>query len=259
MRSMDAQKTPREVSVAAAVELADIGHRYGELVALKGISLSFPTNEVSCIVGPSGCGKSTVLDLISGLQRPTSGKVSQDGVPITGPNPSSAMVFQQPALYPWLTVAKNVMLGLKVRGVGKKEARERSRSMLATVGLEGFENSYPHELSGGMAQRVGVARALVLRPSVLLMDEPFAAVDAYTRLKLQDELRTIISEHKTTVIFVTHDIAEAVLLGDQVAVMSARPGTILQTFQIPEAAKSHTSQEHSKYSEAILKLLSNQA
>lgn len=197
-----------------------------DVEALAGVDLEVRDNEFVSIVGPSGCGKSTLLEIVAGLTEPTSGEVLIDGEPISGPHPAVGLVFQQESTFPWRTVLSNVEFGLEMQGVGKKERRERSREMIELVGLGGFEDRYPGELSGGMRQRVAIARTLVMNPEVLLMDEPFGALDEQTRLILGDELLRIWSQTSATVLFITHSIEEATLLSDRVIVMSARPGRI---------------------------------
>ena len=201
------------------------------LTALTDISLEVARGEFLTLVGPSGSGKSTLLDLLAGLSTPTSGAVLVDGVPITGPGHDRSLVFQQYALFPWRTALANVAFGLEgtpVNGVRltRRERLDRARENLAIVGLEGFEERYPHELSGGMKQRVAIARSLAYEPDILLMDEPFGALDAQSRQQLQDELLRIWAATAKTIVFITHDIEEAVYLGERVAVLSARPGRL---------------------------------
>ncbi len=196
------------------------------LVALDGISLGINEGEFVSIVGPSGCGKTTFLWIVDGLLAPTRGEVLVDGKPVTKPGPDRAVVFQDASLIPWRTVLKNVVYGLECAGVAKREAEDRARHFTDMVGLGGFENHYPYELSGGMQQRVNLARALVMDPAILLMDEPFAALDAQTREVMQEELLGIWQRAKKTVLFITHQIDEAIYLSDRVVVFSARPGRI---------------------------------
>jgi NitT/TauT family transport system ATP-binding protein len=196
------------------------------LVALDDVSLQVPRGEFLTLVGPSGSGKTTLLDLLGGLSRPTTGSVLVDGAEVTGPGLDRGIVFQQYALFPWRTTLANVTFGLEQQGLSRKERTERARENLALVGLEGFEDRYPHELSGGMKQRVAIARSLAYQPGILLMDEPFAALDAQTREQLQDELLRIWRATDTTVVFITHGIEEAVYLGQRVAVLSSRPGRL---------------------------------
>jgi NitT/TauT family transport system ATP-binding protein len=204
-----------------------------EVVALSHIDLDIEAGEFMVLVGPSGCGKSTLLELLSGLAPPSSGAIFVDGKPIAGPGPDRGIVFQQYALFPWRTALGNVEFGLEAIGVSRAERAERAQHFLALVGLSGFEHRYPHQLSGGMKQRVAIARSLSSNPDILLMDEPFAALDAQTREILQDELLRIWERTAKTILFITHGIDEAVYLGQRVAVMSARPGRILDIVDIP--------------------------
>ncbi|WP_433332368.1 ABC transporter ATP-binding protein [Spirillospora sp. CA-294931] len=201
--------------------------------ALRDVDLDVTENEFLTVLGPSGCGKTTLLKAIAGLIPWNDGDIRVDGTPVRGPGPDRSMVFQNFALLPWATVLDNVAFGLKMRGVGRAEREERSRSLITMVGLKGFESKRPGELSGGMQQRVGLARALAVRPRVLLMDEPFGAVDEQTRRLLQEELLTIWEKQRMTVVFITHSMEEAVLLGDRVVLMSARPGRIAEIVPVP--------------------------
>nr|WP_240929877.1 ABC transporter ATP-binding protein [Streptomyces coryli] len=203
--------------------------RRGDTVtALDDARLDVAENEFLTLLGPSGCGKTTLLKCIAGLVPYDSGTIEIDGRPIQGPGPDRAMVFQNFALLPWASVVDNVAFGLRLRGVARAEREERARELVATMGLAGFEKKLPGELSGGMQQRVGIARALAVQPQVLLMDEPFGAVDEQTRRLLQEELLALWEEQRPTVVFVTHSMEEAVLLGDRVALMSARPGRVAE-------------------------------
>lgn len=196
-----------------------------KVVALEGIHFAIEQGEIYALLGPSGCGKSTILEIVAGFERPTRGAVLLDGKPIIGPDPDRAMVFQQPNLFPWLTVIDNVMFGPRVqRRRDIKSTVKRANFLLEICGLGGFEQRYPYQLSGGMRQRVAIVRVLMNNPRVLLMDEPFGALDALTRLTMQELLLTIWSELKPTIIFVTHDVDEALFLADRVGVMSRRPG-----------------------------------
>jgi NitT/TauT family transport system ATP-binding protein len=213
------------------LEFEAVSHRYvsgsQQTDVLDRVSFSVLPGKVACVVGPSGCGKSTLLDLAAGLQSPSAGVVKWSGKAVKlGPNNYLGMAFQQPGLFPWMTVRQNIAVGLTTRGVSKSEAGRTADEVLGTVGLLGFEHAYPNQLSGGMAQRVGIARALALKPRLLLMDEPFASVDAFTRLKLQQEFKSLLKLSQPTVLFVTHDVSEAILLGDVVVVMSQRPATV---------------------------------
>jgi len=203
-----------------------------EFVAIKDVNLNIKAGEFLTIVGPSGCGKSTLLDIIAGLSKPSSGEIYIDNKIITGPALDRGIVLQGYALFPWRTVRHNVEFGLEIKGVKKKDRREISQRFIKLVGLEGFEDRYPYELSGGMRQRVAIARALAYDPEVLLMDEPFAAIDAQTRETMQDELLRIWEETNKTIIFVTHSIEEAVGLADRVAIMSANPGYIKEIVDV---------------------------
>nr|WP_318682808.1 ABC transporter ATP-binding protein [uncultured Acetatifactor sp.] len=198
----------------------------GTMVALNGVDLDIKENEFICVVGPSGCGKSTLLNIIAGLLPATSGAVYLDGKKVEGTGTERGVVFQQYALFPWLTVIKNVMFGLKLKGMGKEEAREVAMKYLEKVDLVDFADSYPKELSGGMKQRVAIARAYAVQPEVLLMDEPFGALDAQTRTQLQTELLQTWENERKTCFFITHDVEEAIVLATRVVIMSARPGRI---------------------------------
>ena len=198
----------------------------GSVLALDGVDLEVRENEFLSIVGPSGCGKSTFLYLVAGVLDVSSGEILKDGAPIAGPGPDRGLVFQHFALFPWRTVMGNICYGLEEQGLPRAERTERATELIARVGLKGFESVYPNQLSGGMKQRVALARTLAYDPEVLLMDEPFGALDAQTRLLMQEELLELWSEKKKTVIFVTHDVREAVYHSDRVAVMTARPGRI---------------------------------
>jgi NitT/TauT family transport system ATP-binding protein len=207
--------------------------------ALQNIDLEIEQGEFVCIVGPSGCGKSTLLHLVAGLDKPTTGQVLVDGNPVKGPGTDRILLFQELGLFPWLTVRQNVEFGLKMAGVSKIERKDRARIFLRMVHLSHFEDHYIHQLSGGMKQRVALARSLALRPKILLMDEPFAALDAQTRDMLHDELERIWKETAPTIIFVTHNVREAVRLGDRVLLMSFRPGRIKKQFDVNLARPRH--------------------
>ena len=207
--------------------------RNGKTVALNGVNLDIYDNEFICVVGPSGCGKSTLLNIIAGLHEASAGEVLVDGVKVEGIGVDRGVVFQQYALFPWLTVKKNVMFGLKLKKDLTEEQREEiAMKYIKIVGLEKFVDAYPKELSGGMKQRVAIARAYAVNPSLLLMDEPFGALDAQTRTQLQTELLKTWEEEKKTCFFITHDVEEAILLATKVIVMSARPGRIKEVIDI---------------------------
>ncbi len=204
-----------------------------ELQAVASVSCEFAAGEFISLVGPSGCGKSSLLRLILGLLSPTQGRVTVGGSSVTGPRSDVGMVFQSPVLLPWLTIEQNVMLPAEVMRSDRKVARARAKDLLTQVGLSGFEQSYPYELSGGMQQRAGIARALLQDPDVLLMDEPFAALDALTREQMSFELQRIWLSQRKTVVFVTHGISEAVLLSSKILVMSPRPSKVLAVLENP--------------------------
>ena len=204
----------------------------GKTVALNGVSLDIKENEFICVVGPSGCGKSTLLNIIGGLLEPTSGAVYLDGKKIEGTGVERGVVFQGYALFPWRTVLKNVMFGLEMKRMPKAQAEEIAKKYIKAVGLEGFEHAYPKELSGGMRQRVAIARAYAADPEVLLLDEPFGALDAQTRVQLQSELLNTWEHEKKTCFFITHDVDEAIILAQRVIIMSARPGRIKRIVDI---------------------------
>ena len=206
--------------------------RNGKTVALNGVNLDIMENEFICVVGPSGCGKSTLLNIIAGLLEPTSGAAYLDGKRIEGTGVERGVVFQQYALFPWRTVLKNVMFGLEMKKTPKADAEKTARKYIEAVGLKGFENSYPKELSGGMKQRVAIARAYAANPEVLLLDEPFGALDAQTRVQLQTELLNTWEQEKKTCFFITHDVDEAIILAQRVIIMSARPGRIKRIVNI---------------------------
>jgi NitT/TauT family transport system ATP-binding protein len=221
----------------AKVSLRGVCQRYrssnnGDLLALDNIELRVQPGEFLCIVGPSGCGKSTLLHLIAGLDRPTAGEVLLDGRPVAAPGTDRILIFQELGLFPWLNVLENVEFGLRMAGEDKQKRRATAREYLRLVHLAKFETSYIHQLSGGMRQRVALARALATEPDVLLMDEPFAALDAQTRDLLHDELERIWAETGRTIIFVTHNVREAVRLGDRVALLTFRPGRVKREFAI---------------------------
>ena len=201
--------------------------------ALDGIDLHVPAGEFVALLGPSGCGKSTLLNLIAGFESPTSGALTVDSEPVTRPGPERGVVFQEAALFPWLNVWENVVFGPKIAGLSKAEYVERAEEMLRITGLSAFTRHLPIQLSGGMRQRVGIARVLTLGSKVLLMDEPFGALDAQTRLTMQELLLSVWQKLRTTVVFVTHDIDEAILLADTIYVMSARPGRIATRITVP--------------------------
>ena len=204
-----------------------------QILALDDVTLSLADGEFVSVVGPSGCGKSTLLKIIAGIEPPSEGRILYRGQTVQRPQRGMGVVFQSPVLLPWLTVLENVLLPIRVLRLPRAPAVERAHSLLALVGLAGFENKYPNELSGGMQQRVGIARSLSHDPSVLLMDEPFGALDALTRERMSLELQKIWMANRKTVFFITHSILESVFLSDRVLVMSARPGRLVEEFTIP--------------------------
>ena len=210
----------------SAVSTQNISKNYGAVEALRDLSLEFPRGQLTSLLGPSGCGKTTLLKIIAGLLEPTSGVVEVNGKTVTGPGPDRAFVFQDFALLPWASVIRNVAFGLEMRGVAKSEREDIAAKYIKDVGLGGFEQSYPHELSGGMRQRVGLARALAVDAEVLLMDEPFSAVDEQTRRKFQEDLLALVQNENKTFLFVTHSIEEAVYVSDQIAILLPRPSRV---------------------------------
>ena len=209
-----------------AVEVRNVFKNYGDVEALRDLNLQFHKGQLTSLLGPSGCGKTTLLKIIAGLIPATSGEVLVDGKPVKGPGPDRAFVFQDFALLPWATVLRNVAFGLELRGVPKPQREDTALKYIQDVGLSGFEQSYPHELSGGMRQRVGLARALSVDAQVLLMDEPFSAVDEQTRRKFQEDLLSLVQNENKTFLFVTHSIEEAVYVSDQIAILLPRPSRV---------------------------------
>ncbi|WP_029351049.1 ABC transporter ATP-binding protein [Bosea sp. 117] len=220
-----------EAENEAAVEVRGISKIYGEVEALRAVDLDFPAGKLTTLLGPSGCGKTTLLKIIAGLNQPTAGEVRVNGKVVTGPGPERAFVFQDFALMPWATVMRNVAFGLELRGMGKDERQAIARKYIGEVGLSGFEDKYPHELSGGMRQRVGLARAFAVNADVLLLDEPFSAVDEQNRRKFQEDLLRLVALENKTFIFVTHSIEEAVYVSDRIVILSRRPGRVSQIIE----------------------------
>ena len=197
-----------------------------DVIALQNINLEIPSGQFVCLLGPSGCGKSTLLNAVAGFALPTSGSIVTGDTVVTGPGPDRGMVFQEYALFPWMTVAENIAFGLEIKGMGKADIDVRVRALLETLGLKDFGSRFPKDLSGGMRQRVAIARVLALDSPIMLMDEPFGALDSLTRRTLQDELLRIWAELKKTILFVTHSIEEAIYLADRIVVMTYRPGSV---------------------------------
>jgi NitT/TauT family transport system ATP-binding protein len=222
-----------QIAVRSVVKEFNVRDGVRPLRALDGIDLDIAKGEFVVLLGPSGCGKSTLLNIIAGFQRPTDGRVLQQGQPIEGPDRRRTVVFQDYALFPWMTIRDNVAFGLKAQNMGVAERYDIAQRYIAMVKLGGFEQRYPHEISGGMKQRAAIARALAPNPDILLMDEPFGALDAQTRVLLQEEVARVTHETGKTVVFVTHSIEEGVFLGDRIVVMSARPGRIKLICNVP--------------------------
>ena len=232
------------------IDIDNVGKRYGDLQVFENINLKFGEREIVTIVGPSGCGKTTLLRCIDGLIPVSEGTVKINNQPISGPPEGVAMVFQHFGLFPWKTVYQNVAYGLKLAGVSTSEIDEKVPYFINLVGLDGFDKAFPYQLSGGMQQRCGLARALAMEPSVLLMDEPFAAVDAQTREILQFELLRIWGMRPMTMIFVTHSIEEAVLMGDRVIVLKGRPSSVFEIIDVNlPAPRNRETLSHSRFSE----------
>jgi NitT/TauT family transport system ATP-binding protein len=223
---------PMTSTAAAMIRVDQLTKRYAERIVLQDVSFDVAAGEIVSVVGPSGCGKTTLLRSIAGLAPPSSGSVSVAGQEVTGPPAGVAVVFQHFGLFPWKTVFGNVAYGLLVSGMRRRDAEPRVRQLIRLVGLEGFEKSYPYQLSGGMQQRAGLARALAIEPRVLVMDEPFASLDAQTREVMQEELLRIWAQAKKTVLFITHQIDEAIYLSDRVVVFSGRPGKVKETIAV---------------------------
>lgn len=263
------KKYPLEYGMAVdsgKVVLKDIEMRFGDrggearsTVALQDVNLRVREWEFACLLGPSGCGKSTILNLIANFVEPTQGTVSVNGNPVGPPSPDRSVVFQQPNLFPWLNIYENVTFGPRMRKVAHSAYAEHAREQIAAVGLEGFEDHLPFELSGGMQQRVAIARVLVNEPDLLLMDEPFGALDAQTRLIMQELVLKLWEAQRKTVLFITHDIEEAILLADRIFVMTARPGRIKQVIEVdlprPRNYETVASQPFSELKHKVLELI----
>jgi NitT/TauT family transport system ATP-binding protein len=249
------------LTAPAPVVLDKVSMRFGGhlgVEALRNVSFDFDAGQFVSIVGPSGCGKSTILSLVAGLRLPSSGRVLRAGEPVTGPVTSAGMVFQKPVLLDWRTTLGNVMLSAEAHGMEKTSAEKRARQLLMSVGLAGFESAYPRELSGGMQQRVSICRALIHEPDMLLMDEPFAALDAITRDQISLDLGNMLQERFVSVLFVTHSVPEAVFLSDKIIVMTGRPGQVQRTISVdlPRPRNLHVRQtsKFGQYVEDILEL-----
>jgi NitT/TauT family transport system ATP-binding protein len=221
---MSLTSTEPHIVVSQVNKVFSSGER--QVVALRDINLTIPRGQFTCLLGPSGCGKSTLLNAIAGFAPPSSGSILADGAAVAGPGPERGMVFQEYALFPWMTVQENIAFGLEIKGIDRAAIAERVDQLLAMLSLGDFRQRYPKDLSGGMRQRVAIARVLALDSPIMLMDEPFGALDALTRRNLQDELLRLWAELKKTIIFVTHSIEEAIYLADRIVVMTYRPGTV---------------------------------
>jgi NitT/TauT family transport system ATP-binding protein len=233
----------------------NIEKSFSSLHVIDNFTREIESGELVALVGPSGCGKSTLLHIAAGLETVDSGRMLAEGSPVEGPHPERTLMFQENALYPWLTLAQNTALALEFQKVEKKRALVQASGWLEKVGLKGFEEYYPHQVSGGMRQRAALARAFVSRPKALLLDEPFGALDALTRMTLQDVLRQLIREERPTVLLVTHDVDEALFLSDRILVFSPRPATVLKEFNLHHHEKTHDLSEFSDMRREILCLL----
>ena len=253
-RSSLTSPSPRPVTGEPAIQARGIGMTYpGGVEALRGIDLEIPRGQLTTLLGPSGCGKTTLLKIMAGLMEPSAGEIRIDGRVVKGPGPERAFVFQDFALMPWASVLRNVAFGLELRGVAKAEREGVARQRIAEVHLTGFEHSYPHELSGGMRQRVGLARALAVDAEILLMDEPFASVDEQTRRKFQEDLLALLRIARKTVIFVTHSIEEAVYVSDQIVLLRPRPGAVSRIIrpQIPRGGDLEQVRREQAYLDCV--------
>ena len=235
-------------AAASSLDIRDVSKSFtrpegGQMLALDRVSLNIAARELVSLVGPSGCGKSTLLRLVAGLDAPTSGELLVAGEPITGPSAERGLVFQDPNLFPWLTVRRNIESGLVARGV-LRDRRHDVDEFMQLVGLGSFARAYPHQLSGGMAQRVALARALVNDPKVLLLDEPLGALDAFTRMRMQDEVLRLWQARGTTMLLVTHDIDEAIYMSDRIVVMTPRPGRIERVIEVPLPRPRQRNESH---------------
>ncbi|MGV3741762.1 MAG: ABC transporter ATP-binding protein [Burkholderiaceae bacterium] len=233
----------------------NVRKRFTDLDVIAEFSNEIETGELVALVGPSGCGKSTLLHIAAGLEKPSSGTITADESPISDPHPERMLMFQENALYPWLTLSQNVAMALELQKVDKQEALAKAREWLEKVQLKGFEDYYPHQVSGGMRQRTALARAFISQPKALLLDEPFGALDALTRMTLQDALRDLIREARPTVLLVTHDVDEALFLADRILVFSPRPATVLREFSLSSHQKTHDLSEFAVMRRQILALL----
>ncbi len=255
-------RDPQAAVPESAVSVRKVSKRYKDVEALRDLSLEFPRGQLTSLLGPSGCGKTTLLKIIAGLIKANSGDVEVNGVKVEGPGPDRAFVFQDFALLPWANVMRNVGFGLDLRGIAKSEREAIAEKYIKNVGLTGFERSFPHELSGGMRQRVGLARALAVNAQVLLLDEPFSAVDEQNRRKFQEDMLALVQEEKKTFIFVTHSIEEAVYVSNQIAVLLPRPSRVSEiirpsSFRNKDAANIRRDPEYLDINDRIWASLRN--
>jgi NitT/TauT family transport system ATP-binding protein len=233
----------------------NITKRFGNLQVVDAFDTEVKKGELVALVGPSGCGKSTLLHIAAGLEMPSSGRMLVNDQLVRGPNPERMLMFQENALYPWQTLLQNVAMALEFQKTERQQAQQQAREWLSKVNLKGFEDYYPHQVSGGMRQRAALARAFISNPKVLLLDEPFGALDALTRMTLQDALRTLIREMRPTVLLVTHDVDEALFLADRILVFSPRPAKVLKEFNLQHHEKTHDLSEFAGMRREILGLL----
>ena len=233
----------------------NVTKRFSSLQVIDNFSREVEKGELLALVGPSGCGKSTLLHIAAGLEMPSRGRMLVNGRPVQGPNPERMLMFQENALYPWQTLLQNVAMALEFQKVARREAQRRAREWLRKIDLAGFEDYYPHQVSGGMRQRAALSRAFISNPKVLLLDEPFGSLDALTRMTLQDALRELIREVRPTVLLVTHDVDEALFLADRILVFSSRPATVLKEFNLQYHEKTHDLSEFAAMRRQILGLL----
>lgn len=241
--------------IVMTLHFEQLNKSFGDLAVVDDFNAQVGAGELVALVGPSGCGKSTLLHLVAGLEQPTSGHITLNGKPVTAPDPSRTLVFQEHALYPWLTLQDNVALALEFQKVRRRDARIQAQEWLEKVQLSGFENYYPHQVSGGMRQRTALARAFIVSPEVLLLDEPFGALDALTRITLQDVLRDLITEKRPTVLLVTHDVDEALFLADRVLVFGPRPAKVQKEIHLGHFPKTHDVSVFSHERRTILSIL----
>jgi NitT/TauT family transport system ATP-binding protein len=255
--SLDVPSSARPVAGGASapiVEVRNISQIYpGGVEALNNISLTFPEGELTSLLGPSGCGKTTLLKIIAGLLKPSAGEVLVRGRPVTGPGPERSFVFQDFALMPWATVIRNAAFGLELRGVARSEREATAEKYIAEVGLKGFERKYPHELSGGMRQRVGLARALAVNADIVMMDEPFSAVDEQTRRQFQEDLLRLVATERKTFLFVTHSIEEAVYVSNRIVLLSRRPSRVSEIIDVnlPRDSNPDGIRRHPDYLDTV--------